>query len=262
MTHETYVIVVCIIVFALFVLVFSTMIGMIQNLTLKVVRLGGLDNRIEREIARSRRCSRGVCAKISKIVNVLLSLILLVIFGAAFLMALSTADDPNAKVGSVPQMKIVLSQSMSKQHEKNTYLEENDLNNQFSMYDLLIIRELPAEEELELYDIIVYEIEGELVVHRIIGIEEPNSKHSERHFLLKGDASPYEDKFPVTYSQMRGIWEGEQVKFIGSFFLFMRSPGGYLCLILAIFAAIVSPILESGLWRAKKRRWYGFKTID
>ena len=258
MTHETYIIAVCVIVFTMFVLVFSTIIGMIQRLTLRLVRFGGMDYEIEREIARSLRCSSGVCAKISKIVNVFLSFILLVIFGVAFLLSLAAADDPNAKVGSIPQMKIVLSQSMSKQHEKNTYLKENDLNNQFAMYDMLLIRELPAEEELELYDVIVYEIEGELVVHRIIGIEEPNAKHSERHFLLKGDASPYEDKFPVTYSQMRGIWEGEHVKFIGSFFLFMQSPGGYLCMILAVFAAIVAPILEGGLWKAKKRRWYGF----
>ena len=39
---------------------------------------------------------------------------------------------------------------------KNKYLVENKLNDQINMFDLILCRHLPAEEDLELYDIVVY----------------------------------------------------------------------------------------------------------
>ena len=151
-----------------------------------------------------------------------------------------------------------MSESMSEKYYLNKYLYDNALDNQLEVYDLVVIRELPPEEELKLYDVVVYEIDGELIIHRIVGIEEPNEKHGERHFLLQGDAMAVHDKFPVLYEQMRGIYEGEKVSNIGSFFVFMRSPGGYLCIFLVLAATIIAPILEWVIGRARKKRWYGF----
>ena len=70
---------------------------------------------------------------------------------------------------------------MSTKNEKNEYLFENDLNDQFDMFDIVITQPLPDEEELQLYDIVVYERDDMLVIHRIVEIEEPNEKHSERY---------------------------------------------------------------------------------
>ena len=55
--------------------------------------------------------------------------------------------------------------------------------------------------ELELFDIVVYEYEDILIVHRIIGIEEPNEKYPDsRLFMLQGDANEYPDNMSVSYS--------------------------------------------------------------
>jgi multisubunit Na+/H+ antiporter MnhG subunit len=115
---------------------------------------------------------------------------------------------------------------------------------------------MPDQFDLELYDVVVYENQlGDLVVHRIVGIEEPNGEHpNERYFSLRGDANPYSDEFPVTYKQMCGIYKGERIANIGSFFAFMRSPAGYLCILLIIIAVIATPILEKKLWEAKIER--------
>jgi hypothetical protein len=154
---------------------------------------------------------------------------------------------------SIP--KVVMSSSMSYKHNDNTYLESNNLHDQFQTFDLIYLRALPDEFDLELYDIVVYDYYGELIIHRIIGIEEPNEQHpDQRKFLLRGDASKYSDEFPVMYSQMQAIYEGKRIPFVGSFFAFMQSPAGYLCILLVVIAMIATPIAEKKLQEAKMAR--------
>ena len=145
----------------------------------------------------------------------------------------------------IPSIKVVKSESMSKKHPENKYLTDNDLNDQFQMFDVVVCNHLPAEDELKLYDIVVYKQEDLYIIHRIVGIEEPNANHpGVRHFLLQGDAVENPDKFPVLYSQMQGIYEGNRIPFIGSFILFLQSPAGWLCVLLVIFSMVVTPIVE------------------
>ena len=122
---------------------------------------------------------------------------------------------------------------------------------------------LPKEEDLQLYDIVVYEVDGILIMHRIVGIEEPCYDHpNQRWFLLQGDAVANPDRFPVKYSQMKAIYRGERIPFIGSFVAFMQSPAGWLCIFLVILAVIITPILEKKLLETKKQRLRAIKYID
>lgn len=120
--------------------------------------------------------------------------------------------------------KTVQSGSMATKYEKNGYLSENGLNDQIEKFDLILLRALPEEKDLKLYDIVAYESDGILIIHRIVSITEPDETHEERLFLLQGDANAYPDKFPVRYAQMRGVYRGERAKFIGSFVIFLQSP--------------------------------------
>jgi hypothetical protein len=111
------------------------------------------------------------------------------------------------------------------------------------------------EEDLELYDIVVYKRDDMYIIHRIVGIEEPNEKHpNERYFLLQGDAVGSSDPFPVLYSQMQGIYKGERIPYVGSFIMFLQSPAGWLCMLLVVFVMIVTPIVERILDREKRAR--------
>ena len=95
-----------------------------------------------------------------------------------------------------------------------------------------------------------------LVVHRIIEIEEPNEFHpNERHFRLQGDAVDSPDRFPVLYAQMRAIYSGDRIPFVGSFVLFMQSPAGYLCILLVAVALIAMPILNRKLMSERDKRY-------
>ena len=120
-------------------------------------------------------------------------------------------------------------------------------DNQLQMFDLIVLHELPPEDEIQLYDIIVYEhINGSLYIHRVVRIEEPNDEHpNERYFLFQGDANSYADVYPVRYSQMRSIYRNERMANVGSFVFFMQSPAGILCVLLIVAVLIIMPIIDN-----------------
>ena len=124
------------------------------------------------------------------------------------------------------------------------------------MFDLIRVYSMPDEMDLQLYDIVLYEgDQGDLILHRIVAIEEPNAKHPDtRWFTMQGDAVSGPDRGPVGYVQMKAIYRNERVPMVGSFVMFMQSPAGYLCILLILIAMIATPIMEKTLEKAKRAR--------
>lgn len=249
---DIYVLIVCILVFAVLTALFSYLIYTLVKYSIKLIRLGGLDEELKIEYQKQ---SAKKHKKASKILDYVLSGVLCAVFLGVFGFSMYVNINSNSYSESTPTIKVVATSSMETKNEKNKYLFENDLNNQFSAYDLVLTYKVPDEFDLKLYDIVVYEIDGTYLIHRIVGIEEPNSTHPEhRYFLLQGDAIERPDRFPVMYSQIKAIYKNEHVPFLGSFILFMQSPAGYLCIMLVLFAVIVTPMLEKKLNNERFRR--------
>lgn len=248
----------CLIVFVGLTALFGLMLTYIIKMSLKTIRNGLEDERIATEYEKELQTKPAIKIA-SKIFSCLIFAVLLVAFVLSLIVQLS-----NDKVkGALPTAQIVLSDSMSFKHDSNTYLDENELNDQFNTFDLILTRKLPDEFELELYDIVVYEYHGDLIIHRIIGIEEPNEDHPQhREFLLRGDAVKWSDEFPVLYDQMKAIYKGERIAFVGSFCTFMQSPAGYLCVLLIIFTIVTTSIVENKLWTAKLERLVAIGVIS
>ena len=242
---EIYVFFVCLIVFVLLTAFSAITLTIIYKYYRKLVELGVEDKAITEEYQRSKKKSNRIAKVIDVVVSLLLTAVVLVSF--VFSMYLQTTEDktPNG----IPSLKVVQSGSMSEIHEVNTHLIEDNVTNQLQVFDLIVVRHIPDEFDLELYDIVMYENDdGKLVIHRIVEIDEPNAKHpDERYFVLQGDANRYPDKIPVYYSQMRGIYEGERIPFVGSFVMFLQSPAGWLCIALVIIGTIISPIMQRSL---------------
>ena len=195
-------------------------------------------------------------SKGSKVFKLITNITLYVVLGVVFSSSIYISCAQNTYFENSPTCRVVLTSSMEEKNEKNKYLFDNNLNNQISAFDLILTYKIPEENELKLYDIVVYEVDNMLVVHRIVGIEEPNEYHpNERHFQLQGDAVGSPDRFPVKYEQMKAIYKGEKVPFIGSFIMFMQSPAGWLCVILTVVTIVGSPILDKKLLEARKARY-------
>lgn len=243
---DIYIFMLCLIVFIALTAMFAFLITSMVKMRLKIINGGLVDNKIINEQQEEAKHKNLVVHFIiNRFFPICLTVLLVLIFG----LSLCSRFSNNQSV-TMPTAKVVKSDSMAYTYEKNTYIEENNLNCQFQKFDLIIINPLPKEEELKLYDIVVYESNGYLVIHRIVSIEEPNEEHKERYFLLQGDANQYPDKFPVRYSQMRGIYNGKRIRYVGSFVDFMNSPAGYLCILLVVFAHFISPYIDKKIAKA------------
>ncbi len=247
---DTYVFILCFIVFSVLTAISCVMIIYFIKTSVKMIEHGLEDEKIKIEYYKEQKIKPA-----EKILCKIASGLIFAVILIAFIISLCVQLSGDTVKGNIPTPQIVLSDSMQYKHEDNTYLTENSLDDQFATFDLIFTRKLPGEFELELYDIVVYEYRDQLIIHRIIGIEEPNEKHpDQRQFLLRGDSVKYSDEFPVLYEQMRAIYEGERIPFVGSFFSFMQSPAGYLCIILLVFAMVVTPIAEKKLEKIKRDR--------
>ena len=250
-SYEIYVFLLCLVVFVLLTGLFTVMILYILRLMTRLIEHGAEDNAILTEYQKTRGVKKCKGSVLDCIFSTLFCVVMFIVFGFS---VYAKITEKNTAL-SVPQLRVVLSDSMSEKYENNKYLFDNDLNDQFKTFDLIVTRKLPDEFDLELYDIVVYEVDDTLVVHRIVGIEEPNEKHPDhRYFRLQGDFVHYQDKFPVLYSQMRAIYQGERIPFVGSFVAFLQSPAGYLCVLLMLFGIFSVPAMERKLDEATEKR--------
>lgn len=251
--YEIYVFFLCLIVFVMLTSLSVICIAIICKLSLRLIRIGAEDEKI---IEEQKRAKAGKDNKIIKILENALTLIVCMVLIAAFVISLAVSFSKDAPADNIPTYRVVNTGSMAKKHEGNRYLFDNNINDHIQTFDLIRTEKLPAEKDLKLYDTVVYEMDDVLVVHRIVEIEEPNDIHpNERHFRLQGDAVESPDRFPVRYGQMRAIYRGERIPFVGSFILFMQSPAGYLCILLVVVAIIATPILDGKLSRERSRRY-------
>ena len=253
--YELYIFILCLIVFVLLTALLSVLITWIVRLMIKTLRGGLEDENIKTEYYKEQcKCKCGGNC-FSGIFDKIISALFCVLFIGVFLFSLALSLSEEKMVGDVPVMRVVQSGSMSKKYEKNTYLFDNDLNDQIQTFDIIVTEKLPDEKDLKLYDIVVYEVDDTLVVHRIVKIEEPNKTHPDcRWFTLQGDNVQYPDKTPVLYSQMIAIYNGVRIPYIGSFVSFMQSPAGYLCILLIVFGTIAIPVVEKILEKEREKR--------
>lgn len=249
--YEVYIFTLCMIVFVTMTAFFGVLISLLIKMRLKILT-GGLADEELRKKEKKLNKKKSTIAYV--LFDVILPILSLAAVTTAFVFALVLKVNEKNTVGGVSVLKVVTTESMSRKHEKNDYLEKNNLNNQLQKFDLIVVSALPEEKDLKLYDIVVYEVEGFLIVHRIVEIKEPDLTHSERYFRFQGDASSTPDRYPVKYSQMKGIYTGKRVAYIGSFVVFLQSPAGYLCVLLVAFASVIYPFLDNKLTKIEKDR--------
>ena len=253
MSHfEVYIFTLCLIVFILLTAIFTTFVACLVRMYLKMTKAGVNDEKIKEEDLKEQAKKPSIFGRIiDKAILVLCCAVLFVMFG--FGVFVSAGEGKT--VGNMPVLNVVQSGSMSYVNKNNKYVKPGQADNQMQMFDLIFVNRLPKEEDLRVNDVVVYETDGVLIIHRIVGIEAPNEKHpNETYFLLQGDANEVADKFPVRYSQMKGIYKGHRIPFVGSFVLFMQSPAGYLCVLLVVFAVIATPMAEKKIKKAKEDR--------
>ncbi len=248
---EIYVFILCLIVFVLLTVASTIAVVAIVKMKLRIIDNGLEDDLIKTEYIQ--KCNQE--DKKGKKFECMLSLVFSCIIVACFAFSIFANVSTKVQFENVPSFFVVKSASMAKKHEKNKYLVENDLNNQFQTHDLIFVYKAPDQFELKLYDIVVYEVDEILLIHRIVAIEEPNENHpNDRYFLCQGDAVETPDRFPVKYEQIRGIYRDQNIPFVGSFVSFFQAPAGWLCIFLLLASIILTPFIEKIIKKASDAR--------
>lgn len=249
--------IIALIVYVLLVVFIVTVIWVIINSKLKLIKLGMEDKSIIKEREDNLKKKENVRVRVLDWVNKIASLLFSCLVIVVFVFSIVLKVNENKKVGDFALFKVVASGSMSRKHKENAYLFREKLDNQFSTFDLILLEKLPDEFDIKLYDVIMYEYEDTLIIHRVIGIEEPNEQHPDsRRFTFRGDYVEASDRFQVTYDQMRGMYSGKRIPFVGSFVFFLQSPAGAMCIILILIFMIAIPIIEKKINKARERRLY------
>ena len=253
---ELYVFFLCMFVFISLTALFSFMICYIAKQKGIIITNGLEDGKIKEKLTKKLNTKRTKFDAVMEKAGTVFSVLVCAFLAVMLIVTSVFSCKGDEMVTSVPAIKVIASTSMSAKYENNKYLFSNNLNDQLQMFDVVVLHELPKEEDLKLYDIVVYEhISGALLIHRIVGIEEPNENHpNERHFLLQGDAVHYPDSYPVRYSQMRSIYRGERVPNVGSFVFFIQSPAGIICIILLVVTLFLMPVADNYLLKKEYAR--------
>ncbi len=253
--YELYTFCLCMVVYVLLTALFVGLFSYITIMLVKQIRAGLEDDKILAEDDKCARRNKVYGRKKAGLFDILITAVFCCIIFGAFGFSIYTGVQGEQVKQDNSLFRVVLSDSMSEKNKTNKYLFENELDDQFQQFDLILTQKMPTENELELYDIVVYKLDDILVVHRIVGIEEANEKHPDgRRFVLQGDAVAVADSALISYSQMVAIYEGKRVPFVGSFITFMQSPAGYMCVLLVLLGVITIPLMEGKLISEKVKR--------
>ena len=126
----------------------------------------------------------------------------------------------------------VASGSMSYKNEENTYLDFNNLDDQFQTYDVIQIQKV-KEEDLKLYDVIAFKNdENKIIIHRIIKIE---SDVLGVKYTTRGDANNLSDEFNPRFENIIGRYTGRRVPIVGIFVLFLQSYSGMVTVVALLY---------------------------
>lgn len=142
---------------------------------------------------------------------------------------------------------VVASGSMSQKNEANTYLVENNLNNQFNTYDIIEIKKYNSQDDVKQYDVVAFKnADGTVIIHRIVSL---NVVEGETCYLTRGDSNNASDNGTqystfLHYSDIVGYYTGNRVQTIGIAIIFLQSNSGIITILAVLYALLMQDYLR------------------
>ncbi len=227
-----------------FCVVFTLIFRYYYGRNISDVKLGNYDTDIiELGIKESQKKKKKAFKTFKIIINVI-SYSLIGILLVSFTFSLIGKINGDALQFGNYGLIAISSGSMSKKNEANTYLFENNLNNQIQTYDLISIEKVKSKDELKLYDIICFESDkGDKIIHRIIEINSLG-------YITRGDSNKNSDvnalyKGYLTFDKVLGKYTGTKIPVAGMFVIFLQSTSGTLTLISLIYCLFMFDVFKS-----------------
>lgn len=195
---------------------------------------GKFDIELIDESIKDEKRKKSKSHKIFKIVTNVLSYTLIALLGVSFIFSLIGKVAGEAIPFGNNGLIAVSTGSMSEKNSKNSYLIQNNLNDQIQTFDLIGINKVKNKDELKLYDIICFKAKnGDNIIHRIIEI-------TDQGYITQGDANAYSDVGTLydsylSFNKVLGKYNGFKIPVVGMFVVFLQSISGMLTIASLIY---------------------------
>lgn len=185
----------------------------------------------------------------------IISSVVIAILTAIFITALVyRVNNDNLFIGNSTYMTILTS-SMECRNEKNEYLDEYNLDDQILQYSLVGVEKIEKEEDLKLYDIVAYEYEEIVILHRIVAIK-IDEETNKTIYTLKGDANEsslnYEKE--LEFEDFIGKYNGFQNYGLGVTITYVKSNIGIIAILSAAIFLFLTTFAEDMINKEYKNR--------
>ena len=143
---------------------------------------------------------------------------------------------------------VIQTGSMEEKNENNTYLFDNNLDDQIAPMSLIGVTPIESEDDLSQYDIVgYYNDNDQLIIHRIIAIDV--GEDGETLYTLRGDSnltSSTEER-NLTINQLVCKYNGYSNFGLGLTINYVRSNIGIITFTLAILLIIIYDLFDMAL---------------
>ncbi len=237
-------IVVAVLVIILFAIVYIVLFFQLFNAQSKVIPNGLDDKKIIYDMIKDYECfkkkgldlktglkKRTQHEKLLDKIYMAIAIIVLLASASVMTFALVTKGNGNLIYFGDTTYLVIETNSMSDKSSVNTYLDDNDLDNQFSAGTMIGITK---QETYKLYDIAAFWHEGQVIVHRIIDVRA--NQDGDNVYTFRGDANPASMSWEVgiTDENIIGAYNGFNSLPLGAWILYFQNGIGVLSVVVAI----------------------------
>lgn len=217
-----------------FATIFTILYGNYASMSIKELKSGKRDIELIDEVVYERQEKvKRRNEIVGTIKNVFFYLTLFIIV-PVFIFSLISRFTNNAIMIGDRTVMVVASGSMSYKAETNDYLVTNNLNDQFSKYDIIILEKVDSAAELKVYDTIAFvNDKGTNIIHRIKSIKYDGS------YETRGDAVEVSDSYNPVFPDVIGRYTGKKIGGIGMFVLFFQSYAGIITIVSLVYCLLM-----------------------
>lgn len=158
---------------------------------------------------------------------------------------------------------VIKTGSMEEANPQNSYLAENNLDNQILTYSLIELKAVNDPSEMEVYDIYAFKADDTIYVHRLI--DTLTGSNGETRYIFRGDANTATASFEasVGFEQIIGVYTGWNSFELGIFVNYAQSYIGIITFFLALILIGFYDILDAAIGkRIEAREAYLTQKID
>ncbi len=148
---------------------------------------------------------------------------------------------------------VIKTGSMETVDNSNTYIYDYNLNNQITQYSLIQMDEV-KEEDMRLYDIYAfYGKDNEIIVHRLIAINEGANGLT---YTFRGDANPASAPYErnISFDRVIARYNGNSNYIFGVITLYLSSNIGLITIFFAFSTALFFDLFEARSNKVATRR--------